>query len=99
MADCCCRDCVGTPPLHLTSGVVTGWDGLQGYAQRARFYAVSDAGRLEYSKRVAQYICFLARTTGLSTPETVAMVEAKLNGYVSYAELLSDIKCSTDSRL
>ena len=71
----------------------------QGYAQRARFYAISDAGRLQYSKRVAEYICFLARTSGLSTPETVAAVEAKLNSYDSYTELLGDIKCTSGSRL
>ena len=41
----------------------------RGYEQRARFYGISDEGRLLYSKRVAEYICFLARTTGLATEQ------------------------------
>ena len=36
-----------------------------GYAQRARFYAISAEARLNYSKGVAGYIVFLAATTGL----------------------------------
>ena len=37
-----------------------------GYRQRARFYAISDEGRLRYAQDVARYICFLAETTGLA---------------------------------
>ncbi len=36
-----------------------------GYAQRARFYAISPEARLNYAKAVAGYIVFLAENTGL----------------------------------
>ena len=37
----------------------------RGYAQRARFYTISPEARLNYAKAVADYIVFLAATTGL----------------------------------
>jgi hypothetical protein len=76
--------CAGGVPEPASMGSHTP----EGYAQRARFYGISDEvrspslqpfcsrklkkrnagmslqGRLLYSKRVAEYICFLARTTG-----------------------------------
>ena len=36
-----------------------------GYQQRERFYSISDEGRLRYSQRVADYLIFLAETTGV----------------------------------
>ncbi len=36
------------------------------YAQRARFYAISAAARLNYARNVARYIVFLAENTGLA---------------------------------
>ena len=43
-----------------------------GYQQRARFYAISDEGRLNFSKNIASYIVFLAENTGLATAATCA---------------------------
>ena len=43
-----------------------GDHGPQGYAQRARFYAISDEARLSYARGVASYILFLAEATGLA---------------------------------
>jgi hypothetical protein len=62
-----------------------------GYRQRARFYAISDEARLRYAQNVAAYLCFLAETTGQSTPERCAAANAKLQGFRSYRELLDDI--------
>jgi hypothetical protein len=62
-----------------------------GYAQRARFYAVSDEGRLNYARNVARYIVFLAETTGLSTAETCAKALARLDQYADLETLIVDI--------
>ncbi len=62
-----------------------------GYEQRARFYAISDEGRLRYAQFVADYLCFLAETTGMVTREAADRALAKLTTYRSYAELLADI--------
>ncbi len=42
-----------------------------GYAQRARFYAISPEARLRFAKRVAAYLVFLAETTGLASPRAL----------------------------
>jgi hypothetical protein len=44
--------CAGGRPDPAAMGSHT----VEGYAQRARFYSISDAGRLLYSKRVAEYL-------------------------------------------
>lgn len=62
-----------------------------GYRQRARFYAVSPEGQLEYAKKVAEYLCFLAETTGMSNADACQKARAKLGGFQSYTELLADI--------
>ena len=62
-----------------------------GYRQRARFYAVSPAGRLAYAKNVAEYLCFLAETTGQATSATCERAKAKLTGYTSYDALVADV--------
>ena len=62
-----------------------------GYRQRARFYAVSEEGRLRYAKNVAEYLCFLAETTGMAASEACARALARLAAYQSYPELLADI--------
>ena len=41
----------------------------KGYQQRERFYSISDEGRLLYSKRVVEYILFLAENTGLASKD------------------------------
>jgi len=68
-----------------------GDHGPEGYRQRARFYGVSDAGRLLYAKNVAGYLCFLAETTGMASAERAASAKRKLDAYASYAELVADI--------
>jgi len=62
-----------------------------GYAQRARFYAVSPEGRLRYAQNVAEYLCFLAETTGMASAEATARARAKLRSYTAYEDLLADI--------
>lgn len=55
-----------------------------GYAQRARFYAISPEARLIFSRRVADYLIFLAENTGLATAERCAAARKLLNSYQSY---------------
>jgi hypothetical protein len=62
-----------------------------GYAQRARFYAISPEARLLYAKGVASYIVFLAENTGLVFPERCAAVRTLLARINSYDEFLSEI--------
>ena len=62
-----------------------------GYQQRARFYAISDEGRLNYAKNVAAYIVFLGETTGLATKERTAAASKLLGKYKTMAEFLADI--------
>jgi len=62
-----------------------------GYQQRARFYTISDEGRLNYAKNVARYIVFLAANTGLAAATTCAAATAKLDGYTTLDALLADI--------
>jgi hypothetical protein len=63
-----------------------------GYRQRARFYAVSPEGRLRYACNVADYLCFLAETTGMQSAARCARAQAKLRAYTSYEQLLADIR-------
>ncbi len=62
-----------------------------GYAQRARFYTISDEGRLNYSRNVARYIVFLAQNTGLAPAAACAAANQRLDGYTSLDRLLADI--------
>jgi hypothetical protein len=62
-----------------------------GYAQRARFYAISPEARLNFSKAVADYIIFLAATTGLVDANRCARAAARLERYSSLDEMLSEI--------
>jgi hypothetical protein len=62
-----------------------------GYEQRARFYAVSDEGRLRYAQNVAQYLLFLAEATGMATPSACQLASQKLGRYSAYSELVRDI--------
>ncbi len=61
-----------------------------GYAQRRRFYTISEEGKLNYARCVARYILFLAETTGLASTEQVADAKEKLEGYLNFAELVED---------
>jgi hypothetical protein len=62
-----------------------------GYAQRARFYAISPSARLLYAKGVAGYILFLAEHTGLVPAERCAAARALLERTQTYDEFLGDI--------
>ena len=62
-----------------------------GYRQRARFYALSEPGRLAYAKNVAEYLVFLAESTGMAGERECAAARAKLASYRSYAAFLADI--------
>jgi hypothetical protein len=68
-----------------------GDHGPAGYRQRARFYAISDAGRLGYLKRVAEYLCFLCETTAIVPAARVAAARQRLARYRSAYELMADI--------
>jgi len=62
-----------------------------GYRQRARFYAISDEGRLNFSKNIATYIVFLAENTGLATAATCAAARTLLARYTTLDQMLDDI--------
>jgi hypothetical protein len=62
-----------------------------GYAQRARFYAISPEARLLYAKGVAAYIVFLAENTGLVLAERCTAVRRLLARITSYDEFLGEI--------
>jgi hypothetical protein len=62
-----------------------------GYQQRARFYSISDEGRLHLAKNIAHYIIFLAENTALASPTTCAAARKLLGRYTSLEEMLNDI--------
>lgn len=62
-----------------------------GYRQRARFYAISNEGRLRYAKNVAAYLLFLAETTGLAPAAKVAEARARLDATNTFPAFLADI--------
>jgi hypothetical protein len=69
-----------------------GDHGEGGYHQRARFYAISPGGQLEYAKNVAEYLCFVAEATGMASSEARAHARKMLAAYASYDDLLADIR-------
>ena len=62
-----------------------------GYRQRERFYTISDEGRLRFCQKVASYIVFLARNTGLAKENVCDAVQEKLSAYTDYSEFLDGI--------
>jgi hypothetical protein len=62
-----------------------------GYAQRARFYAISDEARLGYARGVADYVVFLAEHAGLVPADRCAAVRQLLGRYGTHGEMLADI--------
>ena len=62
-----------------------------GYRQRARFYRISDEGRLNFWKHIASYIVFLAENTGLATAAACAGARQLLARYTSLEEMQNDI--------
>ena len=63
----------------------------RGYEQRARFYAISDEGRLNFAKGIARYIVFLAANTGLANAERCAAAGRLLDRYTTMGDFLADI--------
>jgi hypothetical protein len=68
-----------------------GDHGPAGYAQRARFYAVSAEARLDYARNVADYLLFLTETTGLAEAGRVAPARKKLASFADYDAFLRDL--------
>jgi hypothetical protein len=68
-----------------------GDHGPAGYAQRARFYSVSPEARLRFSRNVADYILFLAETTGLGEAAAVAAARTKLESFRDHHAFLADL--------
>jgi hypothetical protein len=62
-----------------------------GYRQRSRFYKISDEGRLLYAQRVAEYILFLAETTGISASETCDRARLELKSFSKFEDFLKSI--------
>lgn len=62
-----------------------------GYAQRARFYAVSAEARLLFAKRIAAYLVFLAENTGVASKERCAGAGKLLASYATLESMLNDI--------
>lgn len=62
-----------------------------GYRQRARFYAISAEGRLNFAKNIAAYIVFLAENTGLASAAACAAAQKLLADYTSLDAMLNDI--------
>jgi hypothetical protein len=62
-----------------------------GYQQRARFYGISEEGRLNFARNIARYIVFLAENTGLASAATCAAANKLLDRYTSLNEMLNDI--------
>ncbi len=62
-----------------------------GYAQRARFYAISPEAQLLFSKRIAAYLIFLAENTGLVAKERCAATSKLLDSYTTLDAMLGDI--------
>ena len=62
-----------------------------GYQQRARFYAISDEGRLNFARGIARYIVFLAENTGLAPAARCAAARQLLDRYTNIGDFLADI--------
>jgi hypothetical protein len=65
-----------------------------GYAQRARFYAISPEARLRFSRGIAAYLVFLAETTGLASRDRCEAATQRLERYTTLEAMLDDIAAS-----
>lgn len=63
----------------------------EGYRQRARFYAISDQGKLAFARRVALYIVGLARDTGIVSGSVCDDALNRLENYSTLCDFLDDI--------
>jgi hypothetical protein len=68
-----------------------GDHGPAGYAQRARFYGVSDEARLGYARGVAGYILSLAEATGLADPDRASGARTRLANLADYPAFERDL--------
>ena len=68
-----------------------GDHGPAGYAQRARFYAVSPQARLGCARNVAGYSLFVAEATGLASAAAVAGARRKLEALRDHDAFLRDL--------
>ena len=66
----------------------------KGYQQRQRFYSISDEGRLLYSKRVVEYILFLAENTGLASKDNCSKAAEELARIENFKEFIASISKS-----
>lgn len=64
----------------------------EGYRQRARFYTISDEGKLAFARRVALYIVGLARDTGIVAATTCEDALKRLESYSTFCDFLDDIR-------
>ncbi len=62
-----------------------------GYAQRARFYAISAEAQLAFARRVAAYLIFLAENTGLVEAARCGAARAALERIRSLPEFVTSI--------
>jgi hypothetical protein len=62
-----------------------------GYAQRARFYAISPGARLLYARGVAGYLVFLAEQTGIVPAARCSAARSLLAGYATLDDFLNGI--------
>ncbi len=62
-----------------------------GYQQRARFYGISDEGKLLFAKNVATHLISLAETSGLCPVERSEAARDRLAAIETYAEFLADV--------
>ncbi|MFP4282922.1 MAG: tagaturonate epimerase family protein [Opitutales bacterium] len=62
-----------------------------GYAQRARFYGISEEGQLAFARNVAAYLVFLVRSTGLVPAEKCDEAQARLARYHRWSDFLAEI--------
>ncbi len=62
-----------------------------GYRQRARFYTISEEGRLLFAKNIASYLIFLAENTGLVPAPRCHAARTLLDRYDSLESMLADI--------
>ncbi len=82
--------CVLAADGHATKAAL-GDHTPAGYRQRARFYSISDEGRLGFARNIASYIVFLAENTKLAPAETCAAARTLLERYTSLEQMLNDI--------
>ncbi len=69
----------------------------EGYKQRKRFYSISEQGKLLYSKRVSEYIIFLAHNTGLVSSGICVDALSELETFSEYSDFVGSISnCHSD---